>query len=47
MAYSKEERREIWKKTDGRCHLCWCNVRLKSYGAVHERDGWEVAEVAA
>lgn len=39
MAYNQEDLREIYRKTDGRCHLCWKGLRFSSYG---QDGGWEV-----
>ncbi|MBI1944699.1 MAG: HNH endonuclease [Deltaproteobacteria bacterium] len=42
MAYSDDELRAIYRKTDGKCHLCWRVIRYALYGAYAERHGWEV-----
>jgi 5-methylcytosine-specific restriction endonuclease McrA len=39
MAYSLETRRLVFRKTDGRCHICWGRLSLGSYG---QAGGWEV-----
>lgn len=39
MAYSQDDLRAIYRRTDGRCHLCWKGLRLSSYGL---DGGWEV-----
>jgi hypothetical protein len=41
MSYSEEERRRVFKRTDGRCHLCWRPIDLEKYGAVGDPRGWE------
>ena len=42
MAYAEDALRLIFKKRDGRCHLCRRSVRYAHYGAHEERTGWEV-----
>lgn len=39
MAYSDEILTAIFRKTDGRCHICWKRLRFNSYG---QSSGWEV-----
>ena len=39
MAYSHEDLRVIFSKTDGRCHICWKGLRFGLYGSF---QGWEV-----
>lgn len=39
MAYSREILIAIFRKTDGRCHICWKRLSLSSYGRPR---GWEV-----
>lgn len=38
MPYAKEILKDIWQKTDGRCHLCSATVRLSHYGVAWEVD---------
>jgi 5-methylcytosine-specific restriction endonuclease McrA len=42
MAYNDDVLRLIYRKTDGRCHLCRRAVRYALYGAYEKRAGWEV-----
>lgn len=43
MTFSTEKLRQIYDRTDGRCHICqtkklaWCN-----YGTLERRGSWEV-----
>lgn len=39
MAYCQEDLRIIFRKTDGRCHICWKDLKRSSYG---QPGGWEV-----
>lgn len=39
MAYSEERLRQIFKKTDGRCHICWKRLSFFTYG---KPNGWQV-----
>ena len=41
-AYDVERRREIYKKTNGRCHLCGWRIALRNYGVEGARGAWEV-----
>jgi len=36
--YTKEERKRIWERTDGRCHLTGKHLKLKDYGVTWEID---------
>lgn len=40
--YDVERRKEIFKKTNGRCHLCGRRIALKNYGDQDARGAWEV-----
>jgi 5-methylcytosine-specific restriction endonuclease McrA len=42
MTYDKETRRSIYRRTDGRCHLCHGKVILKNHGRPQERGAWHV-----
>jgi 5-methylcytosine-specific restriction endonuclease McrA len=42
MAYSGERLNQIFKKTDGNCHLCGKRLCRKNYGHVSSRGAWEV-----
>jgi 5-methylcytosine-specific restriction endonuclease McrA len=41
-AYDIERRREIFKKTKGRCHVCSGRLIFKNYGMLGARGSWEV-----
>ncbi|MGH8222270.1 MAG: HNH endonuclease [Woeseiaceae bacterium] len=41
-AYDVARRKEIFKKTNGRCHLCGRRIALKNYGEQDARGAWEV-----
>lgn len=42
MGYTTGERRGIWQKTAGRCHLCKRRLALGQYGLAGARSAWEV-----
>lgn len=42
MKTTKELRKEIFKKTDGRCHLCKMDLIFKNYGQFDEEGSWEI-----
>jgi len=42
MAYSKEELRIIYERTDGRCHVCRKKLSFVNYGRLDGRAPWEV-----
>lgn len=42
MAYDKATLRCIFRRTDGRCHLCHRRVTLKRYGRAGEVGAWHV-----
>lgn len=42
MDRSRERRREIFKRTDGRCHICHGKLAFCNYGRFDERGGWEI-----
>ncbi len=42
MSYDKKKLDTIYKKTDGRCHLCHKKVVRKNHGILKSRGAWEV-----
>lgn len=42
MAFDKNQRRKIYDRTDGYCHICHKKLSLKNYGVVGEHGAWEV-----
>ena len=38
MAYTKEQLRDIWRRTDGKCHLCGARHLLSDYTRTWEVD---------
>lgn len=42
MSYDKSQLREIYRKTNGRCHLTGRRLVFKHYGRVGYRGAWEV-----
>ena len=42
MPYSFTERRLIYDKTSGRCHLCHRKLAITNYASVGQRGAWEV-----
>ena len=42
MAYDKTTLRSIFRRTDGRCHLCHRRVTLKHYGFAGKAGAWHV-----
>jgi hypothetical protein len=42
MSYNREELREIFRKTDGHCHLTGKKLILKHYGKCDDHGAWEV-----
>lgn len=42
MSYDHGERRRIYDRTDGRCHLCREELAYRNYAAVGARGAWEV-----
>jgi HNH endonuclease len=39
MPYSEDQIALIFRKTDGRCHICWKRLQFSAYG---QTGGWEV-----
>ncbi len=35
-------RERIFNKTNGRCHLCRCQLNFENYGKSNPKDSWEV-----
>ena len=42
MAFTENKRRQIYKRTDGKCHLCHKKLAFKNYGTLDTRGAWEV-----
>ncbi|MDX9973787.1 MAG: HNH endonuclease signature motif containing protein [FCB group bacterium] len=42
MAFDQQRQDAIFKKTDGRCHICRKKLARKNYGGVGARGAWEV-----
>ncbi|MGH7298189.1 MAG: HNH endonuclease, partial [Polyangiaceae bacterium] len=42
MRYSKTERRAIYDRTSGKCHLCGSKRAFKNYGTQGARGAWTV-----
>lgn len=42
MSYDKKTLRSIYRRTDGRCHLCHRKVVLKNHGRTGEPGAWHV-----
>lgn len=42
MVYTDEQKRAIFERTNGRCHLCHKKLAFKNYGLLTERGSWEV-----
>jgi hypothetical protein len=42
MTWSNEELKTIYRRTDGRCHLCGKKLSLANYAAQGSRGAWEV-----
>lgn len=40
--YDSKRRREIFDKTNGRCHLCGRTIAFTNYGDLDSRGAWEV-----
>lgn len=38
MAYTKEQRKKIHRKTNGKCHLCHCRLAFADYGITWHID---------
>lgn len=41
MAFNKQRLDDIFRKTDGRCHICRKKLVRKNYGVVRARSAWE------
>lgn len=42
MAFDKQRQDEIYKRTDGYCHICRKKLARKNYGKPGTRGAWEV-----
>ncbi len=42
MEFSRAERQIIYKRTNGRCHVCGNKVYFTNYGQFGERGAWEI-----
>lgn len=42
MAFSEEQRRRIFDRTAGRCHICGGGLTFAHYGRLDASTGWEV-----
>lgn len=42
MAFDENQRRKIYDRTDGYCHICHKKLAFKNYGAMGARGAWEV-----
>ncbi len=42
MAFSETKRRQIYQRTDGKCHLCHKKLAFKNYGVFDARGAWEI-----
>jgi hypothetical protein len=42
MAWTREQRRKIYDRTSGYCHLCHRKMSFTNYGSFGERGAWEV-----
>ncbi len=42
MAYSDEQLKRIYHRTNGRCHICRKRLSLCNYGELGRRGAWEV-----
>lgn len=42
MAYTNEQLRDIYYRTDGHCHICRKKLSLKNYGKSGRKGAWEV-----
>lgn len=38
----REKKREVYKKTMGRCHLCGSKLIYKNYGNIFVKGSWEI-----
>lgn len=42
MKYDAKQLERIFSKSNGRCHLCRCELRFHNYGNSNVRGAWEV-----
>lgn len=42
MAFSKEEKRKIYDRTTGYCHICGKKLSFENYGFMYLKGAWEV-----
>ncbi len=42
MSFDEERREQIFRRTDGRCHICRKRLALRNYGREGERGAWEI-----
>ncbi len=42
MAFSKEEKRKIYDRTTGYCHICQKKLSFINYGSFGQKGAWEV-----
>ena len=42
MNFDEERREQIFRKTDGRCHICRKRLTLRNYGLEGARGAWEI-----
>lgn len=42
MAFDENQRRKIYDRTDGHCHICHKKLALKNYGIQGAHGAWEV-----
>lgn len=42
MEYTRADRREIYDRTGGYCHLCHRKMYFSNYGVVGRRGAWEI-----
>lgn len=42
MAFDRQQRRAIYDRTDGHCHICYIKLSFENYGIVGGRAAWEV-----
>lgn len=47
MAFTTEQRRRAFDRTDGQCHLCGKRVAWKNYGANGARGAWHMEHSVA
>lgn len=42
MIPDSDRRRQIFEKTEGRCHICRRKLTWRNYGVVDAANGWEI-----